>query len=274
MPVRYNLNAYLVSEEYRVQREKAEYPTEERSHMKKRQQQRRQEALMRKRQKKRAKEKQPPPMQRSPKQRIRMARVLPIKECLINRGWQKNGMARIFLSRKQPDGNLTFASYLVDVFCLGLKNTMCNVDMPALHLDRELKAGLYADDPAVPCSPHLANQIIYGAIEYAAELGFRPNKDFRDSQHVLEERDPTQEMYDVSFGKDGKPFFIAGPYDDADRITAMLRRKLGPDGFHYLMEISPEDLKETEWQEVEADNEEDVEDAEWEEIEDDEEEDA
>lgn len=223
--------------------------------MKKKRQQRRQKALMKKRQRKAAgKRKQHRSLtERSPGERIRMARSFPIGECLINKGWKECGMARIFLSRKQPDGNLTFASYLVDVFCLGVKDTMCNVDMPPSQLNRELKAGLYGDDPAVPCSPHLVNQIVYGAIEYAADLGFRPNKDFRHSRYVLEERDPTQEVYDVSFGKDGKPFFIPGPYDDADRIIAMLRRKLGPDGFNVLMEISPEDL--VEWEEIKEDEE-------------------
>jgi hypothetical protein len=229
--------------------------------MKRRQQQRRQKALMKKRQKKTAaKSKQHRSMaERSPRERIRMARNLPIEECLINRGWKENGMARIFLSRKQPDGNLTFASYLVDVFCMGLKNTMCNVDMRPSRLNRELKAGFYEGDSAISCSPHFVNQIIYGAIEYAAALGFRPNRDFRDSRYVLEERDPSQEAYDVSFGKEGKPFFIAGPYDDGPRIIAMLQRKLGEGNFDYLMELSPSDeleFVEAEWEEMDEDEEE------------------
>ena len=223
--------------------------------MKKRQQQRRQKALMKKRQKKVAQKRKPHRslIERSPTQRIRMARMLPVEECLINRGWKESGMAHILLSRKQPDGDLTFASYLVDVFCLGLKDTMCNVDMSSSRLNRELKAMLYGDDPPISCSPHFVNQIIYGAIEYAAELGFRPNKDFRHSQYVLEERDSSQEVYDVSFGKDGKPFFVAGPHDDARRIMAMLERKLGQDGFHYLADVSAfaEDDEEA-WEE--ADN--------------------
>ena len=229
--------------------------------MKKRQQQRRQKALMKKRQKKVAQKRKPHRslIERSPTQRIRMARMLPVEECLINRGWKESGMAHILLSRKQPDGDLTFASYLVDVFCLGLKDTMCNVDMSSSRLNRELKAMFYGDDPAMSCSPHLANQIIYGAIEYAAELGFRPNRDFRHSQYVLEERDPAQEVYDVSFGKDGKPFFISGPHDDARRIIAMLERKLGRDGFDFMVAVSPfdeEESEEAEWEEMEEDEEE------------------
>ena len=227
--------------------------------MKKRQQQRRQKALMKRRQRKEAQKKKRHPAERSPTQRIRLARTFPVEECLINKSWKESGMARIFLSRKHPDGDLIFASYLVDVFCLGLKDTMCNVDMSSSRLNRELKAMFYGDDPAMSCSPHLANQIIYGAIEYAAELGFRPNRDFRHSQYVLEERDPAQEVYDVSFGKDGKPLFISGPHDDGRRIMAMLEGKLGRDGFGFMVAVSPfdeEESEEAEWEEMEEDEEE------------------
>jgi len=34
--------------------------------------------------------------------------------------------------------------------------------------------------------------------------------------------------------------YIAGPYDDVERIMATLTRKLGPDGFAFLVPISPD----------------------------------
>ena len=38
-------------------------------------------------------------------------------------------------------------------------------------------------------------------------------------------------------GKDGRPFFFAGPYDNVDRIMAKLTRKLGPGGFTFIVPI-------------------------------------
>ena len=63
----------------------------------------------------------------SPKKKILQARGYPIHECRINPSWQKKGLATILISRRQPDGNLAFGIFLVDIFCLGLKNTFCNV---------------------------------------------------------------------------------------------------------------------------------------------------
>jgi len=39
-------------------------------------------------------------------------------------------------------------------------------------------------------------------------------------------------------GREGKPFFVAGPYDNVDRIMAKLRRKLGEDGFHFMIPLA------------------------------------
>jgi hypothetical protein len=88
----------------------------------------------------------------------------------------------------------------------------------------------------------LVAKIIREAIAYARELGFRPDPDYRDAMPVLGDADP--DACDVKVplgGEDGKPFFIAGPYDNADRIMAQLTRKLGPDGFHYMIGADPDE---------------------------------
>jgi hypothetical protein len=42
------------------------------------------------------------------------------------------------------------------------------------------------------------------------------------------------------FGKDGKPFFMSGPYDTparCRRIIDTLTRRCGPEGFHYTVAV-------------------------------------
>ena len=39
---------------------------------------------------------------------------------------------------------------------------------------------------------------------------------------------------------EGKPLFVAGPYDNATKIIAKLTAAVGPDGFHYLVPLDPE----------------------------------
>jgi len=89
---------------------------------------------------------------------------------------------------------------------------------------------------------NLVAKIIREAIAYAKDLGFKPDPDYRDAMLVLGDADPGACDVPVPLGgQDGKPFFIAGPYDNVDRIIAKLTRKLGPDGFYFLVPIGGEE---------------------------------
>lgn len=159
----------------------------------------------------------------SPRTKVRMARKYPIYECLICPSWRENGLATILISRRQPDGRLTFGSYLVDLLCLGLKDTFCNADMPVERYERELRNRYCSGTAPVECSVSLAHHIIYGAIEFAAQFGFKPDKDFDLSQYVLEDIDdlePCEE--EVEFGRGGKPVYIQGPRDDPEQVMAQI----------------------------------------------------
>ncbi|MCK4348724.1 MAG: hypothetical protein KAW47_08915 [Thermoplasmatales archaeon] len=174
------------------------------------------------------------------KNRIYKARKCPIYECLINSSWREDGLGNILLSRKQPDGNLIFGSYLVDTFCLGLKDTFYNAGLPLSEYNKKLKPGLYQYEDHINCPVSLAHQIIYGAIEYAAKLGFKPQKNFRMSKYVLEERSNIKEdtSSSVEFGKDGKPFYAEGPYDNTKLIIETLEKNLGKGNFNFLINIT------------------------------------
>ena len=41
----------------------------------------------------------------------------------------------------------------------------------------------------------------------------------------------------IGFGRDGEPFYVNGPYDDADSILRQLERTAGRDHYHYLVEV-------------------------------------
>ena len=64
--------------------------------------------------------------------------------------------------------------------------------------------------------------MIYDSIDYAAQFGFEPQKDFELSQYMLPPRGEFRASYKLKFGRDGKPFFIAGPHDDAKAIVRQL----------------------------------------------------
>ena len=181
----------------------------------------------------------------SPKQKLRLARRFPIHECLINPSWQEQGLVTILMSRRQPDDHLAFGVFLVDIFCLGLKNTFANVDFSESRYVREVVGRVYEQQESEPCDSELAQQIIYGAIAYAKQFGFKPNKDFRLFQHVLDTAESIRPS-DIEFGKDDKPFFVSGPDDNVQKILNQLQATAGEGQYDYLCPVSPADIWSTE----------------------------
>src|SRR5436309_8504125 len=144
---------------------------------------------------------------------IRRARDFPVFECLISDNWQKDdlGLVQILLARQQPDGDICFGTYLVDKYCLGLKNTFANAGFSRARYENEVRTRIFRHTVPVECPVELAHQMIYGSIEYAERFGFHPEKDFALSQYLLAPRGELEEPYQLTFGRNGKPLFIAGP---------------------------------------------------------------
>ncbi len=167
---------------------------------------------------------------------IRRAREYPIMECRISADWQneKPGLVQILVARQQPDGNICFGFYLVDKLCLGLKNTLAHAGVPPSEYRHEIREGLYRGMKSKDCPPELAHQMIYASIEYAQQFGFSPEKDFALNQYVLEPRGELDEPYNITFGSNGKPLFIAGPHDNVNRIIRQLEKTAGPGNFDYI----------------------------------------
>lgn len=169
---------------------------------------------------------------------VERGRTLPILECLINVGWDHGemGLVQVVVTREQSSGHVVFASYLVDVYCLGVKDTLWKAGYSRAHYDREKAERLFARMGGYTvCPPELAHQMVYQAIDYAARFGFRPQADFAISEYLLEPRGTFAEPYALTFGKDGQPLFIAGTHDDAKAIVAQLERTAGPGNYHYIV---------------------------------------
>lgn len=169
---------------------------------------------------------------------VRQARSYPLEGCWIQKDWQEAGLAVIVIARRQPNGNIVFGNYLVDYYCLGLKNTYFNADIAPGEFQRSMLPRMFEHvGPLMEVSPALVHEIIYGAIEYADRYGFKPQRDYRDSQYVLDLPGEYPHSGQVEFGKDGKPFYISGPHDNPDRIIQQLRRTAGEGNFDYLLQV-------------------------------------
>src|SRR5256712_12765744 len=203
-----------------------------------------QKALMKKRSKQKAasqggKSQRQASMSFSAQAIIRRARTFPFFECWISANWQKDdlGLVEILVAREQPDGDICFGVYLVDKYCLGLKNTFADAGFSRTRYEDEVRSKIFRDVEPMECPVELAHQMIYASIDYAAQFGFQPQKDFALSQYLLAPRGELEEPYHLTFGKNGRPFFVAGPYDNAARILKQLDKTAGPGNYDYFTPI-------------------------------------
>jgi hypothetical protein len=205
----------------------------------------RQKALMKKRSKEKAASQRKTHQQQgfsslSAQAILRRAQSFPLFECWISSDWDKkesSGLVQILLARKQPDGNICFGVYLVDKFLLGLKNTFANAGFSPSRYQNEVRGKIFRQTKPKECPIELAHQMIYASIDYAAQFGFTPEKDFATSQYLLAPRGELAETYKLTFGNNGKPLFVAGPHDNAARIIRQLDKTVGPGNYDYMMPI-------------------------------------
>ena len=167
---------------------------------------------------------------------IAFAATTPLHECLIPRVLYDQGIGTVVISRKMPNGDIAAGFFLVDIFCLGVKNCFFTIVSPGVYAQRmDLLAQKEGAEHAVPAC---AVKLIHGAVSYAESLGFQPHRDYSSVKIFFGSIDPTPCPKEFEFGKDGKPLYISGPnetQEDSEKIIASLSGKLGPDGFHYLV---------------------------------------
>ena len=173
----------------------------------------------------------------SPENYIRKrSRTLPIYKCWAMEGWEEIGKTHIIVSRKHVNGNISFCFYLVDIFCLGVKDTFFHFNTEETDLmDRISNENQEVEFKEI--SYTLAHNIIFSAIEFAEEYGFQPQKDFtRTTRYFLEEDNERVEYMDIECGRNGKPMYINDGEDEstAKRIINQLEKTAGKGNFEYI----------------------------------------
>lgn len=185
--------------------------------------------------------------------RAERGEVAPLHNCLVNESVAKifetdtpnftgnlSGFAQVFITRIDRQ-KLIVCSYLVDYWCLGVKNALGpkKMDRREYEIMLESTADQFDEDFS-EITLEQAQSIVFGALDYATGLGFEPHPDFAQAQPYLGLR--PEQLIPIEFGKDGKPYYINGPYDNADRIAATLNQSVGKGNYNYLIGIGNGDF--------------------------------
>ncbi len=149
-----------------------------------------------------------------------------------------SGFAQIFVVRLDRNRYI-LASYLVDYWCLGVKDALGPRKFDRSKYEAFIE-NAYArfDEGYEEITLEQAQSIVWGAVDYAADLGLQPHKDFEKAKSLLGKR--PENLLDIEFGRNGKPFYFSGPYDNAQKILATLRKTVGEDNFHYMIPMGNE----------------------------------
>lgn len=177
----------------------------------------------------------------SPAGRMERAAAAPLLRCCTSEALWDEGIAPVLLSRELSGRRVAIATFLVDAYCLGVKNAMSNV-IPRSEYDWKLFGQLFGNQEVVELTPEFTRKLVEGAVDYAADLGLPPHPDYRTAKLLFGSIDAGACTEEFTFGKDGKPFFFSGPHDNMARcrhIINLLTERCGPNGFESVLRISP-----------------------------------
>ncbi|MGC8643381.1 MAG: hypothetical protein ACP5XB_26280 [Isosphaeraceae bacterium] len=155
----------------------------------------------------------------------------PAVRALVSSKLWEDGIGQMMIVRQEGEERFVFGVYLVDVFCLGVKNAFWR---PGSMADfRELLKRMGDTQEMVPIAPACLVKIIQGAVEYAASFDFPPHPDFRHASRLLAGIDPSACDQEFHFGKNGEPLYIQGP-NESPAVAKAIMQRVQDAGGHFI----------------------------------------
>lgn len=139
---------------------------------------------------------------------ITKARKLPLGKTYICRTAAATGIYAILVTRAHAGGTLTVGFYLIDTYCLGVKDSTYYFSMEPDDFHERLRSSGIDYEEADYVEAH---NLIYGALEYAEEAGIGPAREFKVSEYILEPDDEKIPLMDFEFGHNGMRELVIGP---------------------------------------------------------------
>jgi hypothetical protein len=166
--------------------------------------------------------------------RVLRAAQAPIRHCFLTESVFEIGMGTLVLTRGGTQDHLTLSSFLIDTFCLGIKDVMFQpIEREVFEMYMERMGG---GSPMVSVDPSYARKLLHDLAAWSQSIGFAPHRDFAAVERIFGDAgaDAGDEVF--RFGRDGKPCYIPGPSDTpslVQRRIAQLQKHLGDDGFGF-----------------------------------------
>jgi len=147
--------------------------------------------------------------------------------------YKEAGITHVVVARKMGDDNYIVGWYLVDIWCLGVKNADVKMNLSQKEVEEMLDRLSSSEQEMVACSYELVRSIILGSVAYAAHIGITPHHDWDRAKNIIEPHRSFEN--NVIFGYEGKPFYVVGPNDR--HIQDSVMQKVTKAGGHWIGEL-------------------------------------
>jgi hypothetical protein len=179
-----------------------------------------------------------------PSIRSQSAELWPIVATLVPESLKSLGIGNAVIARRTPEGKLAYGMFLLDVYCLGVKDAFWRITSPSEF--QSMRKKIDQKSRLREVSPEYFAKLVYRTAEYGQSLGFPPHPDFRHAQLLLAGIDLSLCSEEFEFGQDGRPLYIRGPSESlekariiADRVNAL--------GGHYTVGLKPTEIADLEF---------------------------
>ena len=166
--------------------------------------------------------------------RVLRAAHAPIQHCFLTESVFDIGMGTLVLARGATPHHISLSSFLIDVFCLGIKDVMFDLferDVFEMYMD-----ATDAMSPMISVDPSYARKLLRDLAAWSQSIGFAPHRDFAVVERMFGDVSADASDAIFRFGRDGKPVYIPGPIETAPLIRRrieQLQKYLGDDGFGF-----------------------------------------
>lgn len=157
---------------------------------------------------------------------------LPLYDCKIISEWNTIGLSPVHIIRKLTETTYVLVSYLVDFWCLGLKDAFINYGLSQSDLE-----SIFQKDPSLTSLPYEdARALILGSINFARSIQIEPHPNWTGViTSFIEANQPHKKS--LTFGREGSPFYVAGPKDYKNYNLREIIQKVIKSGGDYVIDF-------------------------------------
>jgi hypothetical protein len=171
----------------------------------------------------------------NPNIRLAGCEAWPIVSTMVPSTLWEHGIGNLFIARRAPDGSLVVGCFLLDVFCLGVKNALWQLTTDGAYQE-SLERASQSGGNMKPVKQEYFAKLIFDGVQYAESIGLAPHADYRNVKVLLGGIDTSLCDTEFEFGKDGRPLFISGPNDTPAQERLIMQRMREAKG-NFIVEV-------------------------------------